>query len=139
MSPLSRRAERLVVGLAAGGLAACLVGLAALTDGFRAVEARTVDLRFRAERAIAPPSVADSSIVIIDIDNRSLRLYQDELGRWPWPRSAHGALLDFLAIGEPRLVAFDVLFVEPDLARPHADSTFAAALADGPPTLQAVV
>lgn len=139
MNPLSRRAERLLVGLAAGGLGACLVGLAALTDGFRAVEARTVDVRFRVERAIAPPGVADSSIVIIDIDNRSLRLYQDELGRWPWPRSAHGALLDFLAIGEPRLVAFDVLFVEPDLARPEADSTFAAALVAGPPTLQALV
>lgn len=139
MSSPSRRAERLAVGLAAGALAAGLVGLAALTHAFRAVEARTGDLRFRVERAIAPPGVADSSIVIVDIDNRSLRLYQDEIGRWPWPRSAHGALLDFLAIGEPRLVAFDVLFVEPDLARPEADSAFAIAQFVGPPTLQAVV
>jgi adenylate cyclase len=83
--------------------------------------------------------VADSSIVIIDIDNRSLRLYQDELGRWPWPRSAHAALIDFLALGEPRLVAFDVLFGEPDIARPEADSSFAASLAAGPPTVQAMV
>ena len=86
-SPPSRGAERLAVGLAAGGFAACLVGLAALTDSFRAVEARTEDLRFRAERELAGPTVADSSILIVDIDNRSLRLYQDELGRWPWPRS----------------------------------------------------
>lgn len=139
MTPRTRSAERLAVGLAAGGLAAFLVGLAALSDGFRAVEARTTDLLFRAERAIDPPGTADSAIVIVDIDNRSLRLYQDELGRWPWPRSAHGALLDFLAIGEPRLVAFDVLFGEPDLSRPQADSAFAAALTVGPPTLQAVV
>jgi adenylate cyclase len=139
LSSPTRRAERLVVGLAAGGLAACLVGVAAVSDSFRAVEARTADLRFRVERAIASPGAADSSIVIIDIDNRSLRLYQDELGRWPWPRSAHGALIDFLAIGEPRLVAFDVLFGEPDLVRPEADSSFAAAIAAGPPTLQAVV
>jgi adenylate cyclase len=139
LTPRTRSGERLAVGLAAGGLAAFLVGLAALSDGFRAVEARTTDLLFRAERAIDPPGAADSAIMIVDIDNRSLRLYQDELGRWPWPRSAHGALLDFLAIGEPRLVAFDVLFGEPDLSRPQADSAFAAALTVGPSTLQALV
>jgi adenylate cyclase len=138
-APPSRRRERFAVGLAAGALATGLIALATMTDAFRALEERTVDLRFRAERAISPPGVADSSIVIVDIDNRTLRLYQDELGRWPWPRSAHGALLDFVALGEPRLVAFDVLFSEPDLGRPGADSTFARAVAAGPPTLQAVV
>ncbi|HET6616357.1 MAG TPA: adenylate/guanylate cyclase domain-containing protein, partial [Gemmatimonadota bacterium] len=60
-------------------------------------------------------------------------------GRWPWPRSAHGALLEFVALGDPELVAFDVLFSEPDLARPEADSSFAATVAAGPPTLQALV
>ncbi|HEU4463638.1 MAG TPA: adenylate/guanylate cyclase domain-containing protein [Gemmatimonadota bacterium] len=138
-SPPSRGAERLAVGLAAGGFAACLVGLAALTDSFQAVEARTEDLRFRAERELAGPAVADSSILIVDIDNRSLRLYQDELGRWPWPRSAHAALIELIALGEPRVVGFDVLFGEPDIARPEADSAFAAALAAGPPTVSAVV
>ena len=138
-SPPSRGAERLGVGLAAGGLAACLVGLAALTDAFRSVEARTEDLRFRAERALAGSAVADSSILIVDIDNRSLRLYQDELGRWPWPRSAHAALMELLGLGEPRVVGFDVLFGEPDIARPEADSAFGAALASGPPTVSAVV
>lgn len=136
--PRSRSAERMAVGLAAGGLAALLVGLAALSDAFRAIDGRAADLLVRAERAIDPPAAADSSIVIVDIDNHSLRLYQDELGRWPWPRSAHGALLDFLAIGEPRLVAFDVLFGEPDLSRPQADSAFASSVAAGPPVLQAV-
>ncbi|HJU86780.1 MAG TPA: adenylate/guanylate cyclase domain-containing protein, partial [Gemmatimonadota bacterium] len=139
LTPPSRRAERLAVGLAAGGFAAVLVGLAALTDAFRAVEARTEDLRFRAERSIAGTAPTDSSILIVDIDNRSLRLYQDELGRWPWPRSAHGALIELLALGGPRVVGFDVLFGEPDIARPEADSAFAAALASGPPTVSAVV
>ena len=137
-TPPSRGRERLAVGLAAGGLAASLVALAASTQGFRLLEERTVDFRFRAERAISP-AVADSSIVIVDIDNVTLRLYQDELGRWPWPRSAHGALLEFVALGNPELVAFDVLFSEPDLARPEADSSFAATVAAGPPTLQALV
>ena len=139
MSPASRRGERLAVGVAAGALATCIVGLASLTDAFRGFEERTVDQRFRFERAISPPGIADSSIMIIDIDNRSLRLYQDELGRWPWPRNAHGALLDFVALGEPRLVAYDILFSEPSVERPEADSAFAAAAAAGPPTLHSVV
>jgi len=135
----ARRRERLLVGLAAGGLAALLVGLATLSEPFALLEERSADLRFRAERALSPRGTADAAIVIVDIDNRSLRLYQDELGRWPWPRSAHGALLELIAIGEPRLVAFDVLFAEPDLGRPGADSTFARTIEDGPPTLQAAV
>jgi adenylate cyclase len=81
---------------------------------------------FRADRALGSRA-ADPAIVVVDIDNRTLRLYQDELGRWPWPRSAHGALLELIAIGEPSLVAFDVLFSEPDLASGRG-SAFAAAL-----------
>lgn len=137
MNP-ARKRERMLVGLAAGGVAAALVGLATLGEPFSGLEERSADLLFRAERALGPRA-ADPAIVVVDIDNRTLRLYQDELGRWPWPRTAHGALLELIAIGEPSLVAFDVLFSEPDLAHPGADSAFAAALAAGPPTLQAAV
>jgi adenylate cyclase len=128
----------LLVGLAAGGLSAGLVGVASLSEPFAGLEERSADLFFRVERALGARP-ADPEIVVVDIDNRTLRLYQDELGRWPWPRTAHGALLELIAIGEPALVAFDVLFSEPDLAHPGADSAFAATIAAGPPSLQAAV
>jgi adenylate cyclase len=122
------RRERLLLGLAAGTLGAALALTAGLTDAFRSFEARTADLRLRAEAAIAgaPP---DSSIVIIDIDNQSLREASETFGRWPWPRNLHAAILDFVALGRPRVVGYDVLFAEPDLTRPAADSALAVATA----------
>ncbi|WEK58481.1 MAG: CHASE2 domain-containing protein [Candidatus Brevundimonas phytovorans] len=55
---------------------------------------------------------ADPSIVIIAIDDRSL----SELGRWPWPRTLHAALIERLSQARPRAVAYDVLFTEPAAA-----------------------
>ena len=67
-------------------------------------------------------------IVVVAIDNRSLA----ELGRWPWPRARHQALLEALAGYGPRAVAYDVLLVEPD-PTPGADDALARALTAGPP------
>ncbi|MFK0298564.1 CHASE2 domain-containing protein [Brevundimonas sp. NPDC090276] len=64
---------------------------------------------------------ADPAIVIIAIDDRSL----SELGRWPWPRTIHAALIDRLSQVQPRAVAYDVLFTEPEAG----DGELAAALA----------
>ncbi|MEN8763940.1 MAG: CHASE2 domain-containing protein, partial [Thiogranum sp.] len=52
-------------------------------------------------------------IVIVAIDEATLR----ELGRWPWSRAVHAALLDRLKNEQPKAVAFDVIFAEPDLQR----------------------
>jgi adenylate cyclase len=128
-----------VIGLAAGGLAAAIALAAGATDAFRALESRTGDLRLRAEAGLAD-GAPDSSIVIIDIDNQSLREAGEAFGRWPWPRNVHAAILDFVAVGRPRAVGYDVLFAEPDAQRPEADSTLAAATARvGAPVVHAVV
>jgi len=55
---------------------------------------------------------APDDIAIVMIDQSSLNLMNDRLGRFPWPRAIYGDLLDFLALGEPRAVIFDILFVE---------------------------
>ncbi len=62
----------------------------------------------------------DDDIVIIAIDNRSIA----EMGRWPWPRSAHEHLVRRLADAAPRAVAYDVLLPEPA----EGDAGLAAAL-----------
>lgn len=136
---MSVRRERWGIGVAAGAVAGLIVASASSTATFRAFESRTVDLRLRAERHLEGGGVADSSIVIVDIDSRSLRLYRDRLGRWPWRRDAYAAILDFVAVGEPRLVAFDILFSEPDRSGAAADSAFQRSVASGPLTVQAAV
>lgn len=135
---VSSSTERILVGLLAGAAAAAGVLALSRLDAARSLEARTGDLRFRIEAAVRD-APADSSIVIVDVDNRSLRALEDVLGRWPWPRDAWAALLETIAIGEPAVVGFDVLLSEPDVGRPEADRRLAEAASDSPPIVHAAV
>lgn len=49
-----------------------------------------------------------SEIVIVGIDDVSL----EALGKWPWPRSYHGLLLEAIDSGAPKAIGVDVLFIE---------------------------
>jgi adenylate cyclase len=130
--------HRLALGLAAGAAAALMVLAAFQLEFFRGLENRSVDARFRLERAFAR-SRAEAPIVIVDVDNESLRLYQGELGRWPWPREVHAAVLDFLALGGPRAVALDFLLSEPDRVNAAGDSALAASTEALPGTFHSLI
>ena len=71
---------------------------------------------------------ADEAIVIVDIDEASLARMADEAGRWPWPRSVHGELVEALARQRPRAIVFDIQFIDRDRYRPDADAYFNEAL-----------
>jgi CHASE2 domain-containing sensor protein len=73
-------------------------------------------------RLIAPP--ADPSIIIVDIDERSLDKMKDEFGRWPWPRETLAGVLDWLRAQQARAVVFDILFADPDTMNPASDAAF---------------
>ncbi|HYC64736.1 MAG TPA: adenylate/guanylate cyclase domain-containing protein [Reyranellaceae bacterium] len=47
---------------------------------------------------------------IVDIDEASLR----ELGQWPWPRTILAQLIDKLVEHGAAVIAFDIVFAEPD-------------------------
>ena len=74
---------------------------------------------------------APSDVVIVAIDDASIAA----LGRWPWARALHAALLDRLREYGARAVALDILFTEPDPNSPESDVALAQALASGPPTV----
>ncbi len=67
---------------------------------------------------------APEDVVIIGIDTQSLEV----LGRWPWPRRTHAALLDRLSTAGARVVVLDVIFAEPDPDDPAGDKLLAAAM-----------
>lgn len=71
------------------------------------------------------PRAYDASLPvrIVDIDEASLR----ELGQWPWPRTVMARLVDKLVDKGAAVIAFDVVFAEPDRA------SIAIALRDLPP------
>ncbi|MFQ5693370.1 MAG: CHASE2 domain-containing protein, partial [Nitrospinota bacterium] len=88
-------------------------------------ELKSLDHRFV---RYARPERANRNIVIVAIDEASLEHVEDALGRWPWPRSVHGYVVDFLRRGGARSIAFDILFSEPDKTSDEDDDAFAAAI-----------
>jgi len=87
----------------------------------RSAEARFSDLFVRAQAGKIKP---DPDIVVVAVDEHSLEQLSDYAGRWPWPRSVHGELVDGIAAQKPRAIVFDIMFFEPDIYRVDADELF---------------
>lgn len=73
-------------------------------------EQMTLDLRYRNFNRISQPS---PQVVLVDLDEESLKKYSEAYGRWPWPRRAHKEIISFIGEGKPSMILFDVLFSEP--------------------------
>jgi adenylate cyclase len=59
---------------------------------------------------------AAANLIVVDVDRRSLA----EIGAWPWPRERMADLVGIIASAKPAVVAFDMLFSEPDERSPAA-------------------
>jgi CHASE2 domain-containing sensor protein len=70
----------------------------------------------------------DREIVIIDIDEASLRELSVKFGRWPWPRRVMGEVVEALEAQGVKAIVFDILFSSPDLANPKSDQYFSQIL-----------
>jgi CHASE2 domain-containing sensor protein/signal transduction histidine kinase len=73
-------------------------------------------------RANARP--ADASILVVDIDDRSLA----DLGAWPWARDTHARMIDELSAAGARTIVYDVLFSQASVD-PAYDQALGAAIA----------
>jgi adenylate cyclase len=116
---------KLIIGGVIGCAVSALIALFYLGGLFKTLENKTGDVRFR----LFADRQHDRRIVIIAVDEDSINFYREYLGTWPWPREVFGALIDYLAAGGARLVAFDILFSEPDLADPLSDADLARSAA----------
>jgi adenylate cyclase len=112
-----KAAAGIVVGLGAAGviLAANLlfniIGGGTASNPFQTLELKSYDWRLT---HTANPSTARKDIALIEIDEYSMRALEPYAGRWPWPRAVHAMLVDYLARGPAKVVAYDVLFSERD-------------------------
>jgi CHASE2 domain-containing sensor protein/signal transduction histidine kinase len=77
--------------------------------------------------ASLPRRPAPTDIVIVAIDDASI----ESIGRWPWRRAVHAALLERLRTMGARIVALDVLMTEAD----QDDALLASAMRQGLPTV----
>ena len=95
--------------MAIGALAVAAAFAAGATDPFRRVENTAYDWRVKRQ---ATPLSPDSPIVIVDINESTVRALAPLIGRWPWPRAVHAAAIDYLAKSGAKVIAYDVLFGE---------------------------
>lgn len=63
---------------------------------------------------ISPTLNTPDSTVIVDIDDKSLKAF----GQWPWPRVITAELINRVADSNPNVIAFDIVFSEPDRTSP---------------------
>jgi adenylate cyclase len=100
-------------GIRSAGLALVSAGLLLLMFNafadkplIRGLETASLDLRFRL-RGVRPPG---PEVAVILVDDRSL----EALGRWPFARTLFARALAVLDHAGAKVVAFDLLFTEPD-------------------------
>lgn len=96
------------------------------------LELKTVDYRFR---KFSDSVKADTSIVIVAIDDNSLEFFGKNNISWPWPRDFYAILVDYLTTNGVKEIIFDIFFNQPDIDREetdaeYTDGLFAASLAD---------
>ncbi len=103
--------RKAAAGLLVGLCAASIVFALASFDALRTVELKTYDWRLA---NTADPSTARKDIVLVEIDEYSLRNLQPHAGRWPWPRLVHASLIEYLIRGKPAHIVYDVLFADAD-------------------------
>lgn len=93
-----------------------LIGLAALRVAdpgpIQELRVRTFDTF----QVIEPRIKTARPVTIVDIDERSLA----KLGQWPWPRTRLADLITNLTTLGAAVIAFDIVFAEPDRLNPGA-------------------
>ena len=121
--------RKLIAGLLLGAGSAALVLLLAWTGALETPELWTYDWRVRRS---ANPAAVHPDIVLVEINDTTIRDMSPLAGRWPWPRVFIGMLLDFLGRAPARVTAVDLAFLEPDrtLGVKLGEDTWTAAQSD---------
>ena len=112
MSWLKRIAKRF--GLARALALALLIALVALRIAdplpLEELRVRVFDLY----QVLHPRDAKQRPVVIVDIDEKSLKT----IGQWPWPRTRVAELVDKITRMGALVIAFDIVFSEPDRMSP---------------------
>jgi len=122
---LSSRKGKTLVGVIIGLLAWVLVLLFYYGGFLESYELGTYDQLCRLNARNSP---ASDEIVLVAVDQGSLKAAQGQGINWPWPRQMYAPIVQFLASSGARAVAFDIVFTEPSAYGMEDDQLFAAAL-----------
>src|SRR4051794_15699891 len=103
--------RKVVAGLLIGAGSALIVLLLAAVKlgGLDEIDLRLYDWSLR---RLANASAVNADIVLVEINDASIRDYADAVGRWPWPRVLQSNLIDFLQRAPARVIAYDIQLTE---------------------------
>lgn len=123
LEPVARarrpRTRWLEWSLLSAALLACVVALGCT----RSLE--HIDLALTDQLARLSQQTTSPDIVIVAIDDKSLK----EIGRWPWRRAFHAAVLDRVTSAGPLAVGLDLIMVEPGRDQTVDDALLGEAIA----------
>lgn len=68
----------------------------------------SLDLRYKIPHQTVK---INSNVVILSIDDTSLEVLEDTLGRWPWSRDTYTQVINYLESGGVNSIAFDLMFI----------------------------
>jgi len=107
-------------GLAFAFLISFLVVILQRFSFMQILEAKTLDTRFS---IVELPEKSSKDIILVGIDDSSLKHFSDNGISWPWPRNFYAHLLRYLTESGVKSVIFDLLFYQPDIDRGESDAT----------------
>jgi adenylate cyclase len=104
--------RKVAAGLLLGSGSALIVLLLAWAKlaGLDEIDLRLYDWSLR---RLADPASVNRDIVLVEINDASIRDYAEAVGRWPWPRVLQSNLIDFLQRAPARVIAYDIQLTEP--------------------------
>ena len=79
-----------------------------VSEFLNSVENKTFDIRQR----ILAPRPHNEDIVILAIDDTTYEYVMENYGEWPMPRYIYADVVDYIESQNPKIIAFDLLFVK---------------------------
>jgi adenylate cyclase len=101
--------RKVLAGVLLGTGSALVVLLLGLTGVLNPLELQLYDWRLR---QLADSTSINPDIVLVEINDASIRDYSEAVGRWPWPRVLQSNLIDFLRRAPARVIAYDIQLSE---------------------------
>jgi adenylate cyclase len=108
--------RKLTAGLSLGAIAALIILTLAAGGFLETAELKAYDWLIR--RAADAASV-NKDIVLVEINDASIRALEPIFGHWPWPRLALSYVLDYLHRAPAKVVAVDLTLSERDRAKQY--------------------
>jgi len=103
--------RKAIAGILIGLVAAATTLFLSAAGALEKPELATYDWRIR---TAARPETISKDIVLVEVNETSIRDLAPFVGRWPWPRVVFSWLVSYLNRAPAKVIAFDFTFAEPD-------------------------